>query len=237
MRSFFAVLLIATMLTASPAPSADPAPQYTTEVQGTAPDLLGHWFAVSHIAVPGNGGTVTATTFWDVTTVDGEPSFTLRYVQPPQAMREAMRQANLDRKPWNPTPEELAALRDGWATLEPEERGAAKVATIIIARDGFTDVLSNDADMKDSQFVVQITADYHPGPQRPMKDVLLYGAKEKLADGWSGSYASATVAGAPVPIPITFKGTFRAYRLDAPSGGLLARIFGMFSGCGRTAGK
>ncbi len=235
MRPSFTALLIALMLAASPAPSADPPTQYTTDVKGTVPDLNGRWFAVSHIAVPGNAqGTVTVATFWDVATVDGKTAFSLHYVQPPQAMREAMRQANLDRRPWNPSPEDLAALRDGWATLEPEQRGAAKVATTITGRDGFTDVLANDEAMKDAQWVVQISVDYTPGPQRPMKDVMLYGAKESLPDGWSGAYASATIAGAPVPIPIAFKGTFRTYRLNAPSSGLLARLFGMFSGCGRT---
>jgi hypothetical protein len=67
-----------------------------------------------------------------------------------------------------------------------------------------------------------------------MKDVMLYGATAETPDGWKGNYASATVAAAPFPIPISFGGTFRMYRLDAvPQRGFLERIMRVFSGCGR----
>jgi hypothetical protein len=47
----------------------------------------------------------------------------------------------------------------------------------------------------------------------------------------------ATVAAAPFPIPISYKGTFRLYRIDAPPAprGFLSRLFDGFAGCGRRA--
>jgi len=45
-----------------------------------------------------------------------------------------------------------------------------------------------------------------------------------------------SVANAPFPIPISFMGTFRLYRLGPPpQPSLWERVLGMFKGCGRTA--
>ena len=62
-----------------------------------------------------------------------------------------------------------------------------------------------------------------------------YGVTDTLPDGYRGSLTTASMIAAPFPIPITFKGTFRLYRLESvPQAGLLQRVLGMFSGCGRT---
>jgi len=81
-----------------------------------------------------------------------------------------------------------------------------------------------------------MTTDFNPGGQRPMREVLLYGAKEQQSDGWRGAYASATIAAAPFPIPISFAGTFRMYQLElVPRRRFLERIFDLFTGCARKA--
>jgi hypothetical protein len=55
-----------------------------------------------------------------------------------------------------------------------------------------------------------------------------------MADGYSGSYTYATVAAAPFPITISHTGTGRMYQLESvPQRGLLERVLGVFTGCGR----
>jgi len=53
---------------------------------------------------------------------------------------------------------------------------------------------------------------------------------------YTGNLDMATIAGAPVPMPISFKGTFRLYRILAPPPrGFLSRLFEGLAGCGRRA--
>ena len=54
--------------------------------------------------------------------------------------------------------------------------------------------------------------------------------------GYVGNFSTATIAAAPLPIPIAFSGTFQAYRLRAAPArarGFLARLADLFAGCGR----
>jgi hypothetical protein len=72
------------------------------------------------------------------------------------------------------------------------------------------------------------------GGQRALKDVMILGARERMADGYRGSYTHATVAAVPFPITITHTGTGRMYQLESvPERGLLERVFDVFRGCGR----
>jgi hypothetical protein len=234
--------LLATLALCSPptraadAPAPDePPPTYTTEVKGTVPDLIGRWFVVAQLSTPQGGQPVAAVaSFWEVTAPEGKPALTVRFVSPPAAISDAIRAANTEHRPWEPSLEELRGVRDGWNTLRPEARGVASVETTITGKDAFTDPIKADDAMRDARFVVQTTTNFTPGNQRPIKDVLLYGAKEQETYGWRGAYASATIAAAPFPIPIAFAGTFHMYRLEsvAPRG-LLARVLSVFSGCGR----
>jgi hypothetical protein len=219
-----------------PAP-AEPAPTYTTEVKGTVPELVGRWFVVSQLSLPqGDQPVAVVPSFWEVTAPEGKPTLTVRFVKPPPSIGDAIEAANKERRTWEPGLQELQALRDGWNTLAPEDRGVATVETTVTGKDAFTDAIESDEKMKDAQFLIQVIINFSPGGQRPMKDVLLYGAKESQTDGWRGSYASATLAAAPFPIPISFVGTFRMYRLESvPRRGLLERILDLFAGCGRKA--
>ncbi len=91
-----------------------------------------------------------------------------------------------------------------------------------------------EASMQGALFTVEHVIVFTPGPQRPTKDVMVFGAKEALADGYRGDYAGVTIANAPFPIPVAFKGDFRIYRLGpVPQPGLWQRILGIFKGCGR----
>jgi hypothetical protein len=232
---------------AMPAAGADPAapsgsptpstPQYSTQVSGTVPDLAGRWLAVAHVSPPQGGSTVyTIVQPWDVTVAEGRPQLTVRFVKMTPPLEEALAAANKDRRPWDPDEAGLRSLRDAWDSLPPGGQDVARVETVITGKDAFTAEMSSDEQMKGAEFLVQITVNYNPGPQRPVKDVFLYGVTGSEPSGFRGAYASASVIPAPVPIPIALKGTFRLYRVDAPAGGgFLRRILDLFAGCGRGA--
>jgi len=214
---------------------AEPPPTYTTEVSGTVPELVGHWFVVSQLVLPkGVEPVAIVPSFWEVTAPEGKPALTPRFLRPPAAIADAITAANNEHRSWEPSRRDLEALRDGWNALPSEDRGIASVEVTITGKDAFNDAIKSDEQMKDAQFLVQVTANFNPGGQRPMREVLLYGAKEQQPDGWRGAYASATIAAAPFPIPISFAGTFRMYRLESvPRRSFVERMFDLFSGCGR----
>ncbi len=221
---------------AAPSGAQDAAPKFTTKVQGTVPDLAGRWLVVTQVRPPQGGSMVfTVAQPWEVTIVDGQPQVVLRFVKLTPPLEEQLAAANKESRVWEPTGAQLDEVRDAWSSLPPNDRGADTVETVLIGKDSFPDAVKNDADMKDAQFLIQININYRPGAQRPIRDVLLYGVTGSDDRGYHGNYASATIAAAPVPIPIALKGTFRLYRLDgAHAPGLLRRILDMFSGCGRS---
>ncbi len=248
MRSSLARALLGLALCASPSLAADPpgasgapapsAPEYSTQVQGTVPDLAGRWFVVTQLEPPQGGqgviGVVPA--FWEVTTAGGKPQLSVRWLTLPPPLARAVETATREKRGWEPSVRDLEQLRDAWSTLPAEDRGAARVEAIIMGKDALADAVKGDARMKDAEFLVQINVSHHPGGGRPMRDVLLYAVLEPQPFGYRGNYASVSIAAAPVPIPIALEGTFRLYRLESlPKPGLLQRVLGMFSGCGRSA--
>ena len=101
--------------------------------------------------------------------------------------------------------------------------------------DAFDEMLKNEELMQNATFVVQQSGDFRPNEGRPVREVLLWGALEPTPDGYSGNHMSVAVAAAPFPIPISFKGTFRMYRMESvASRGFVARLLDVFAGCGRT---
>ena len=237
-------MLLVLAVCAAAAPADEPAapsgaeaagPKYTTKVQGTVPDLTGRWLVVTQVKPPGSSMVFTVAQPWEVTTGDGKPHVVVRFVKLTPELEGQLTAANKETRAWEPSPAQLQDVRDAWSSLPPNDRGADTVETILMGRDSFLDAVKTDPEMKDAQFLVQININYNPGAQRPMRDVLLYGVTGPEGTGYRGNYASATIAAAPVPIPIALKGTFHLYRLDDAHGpGLLQRILGMFAGCGRT---
>jgi hypothetical protein len=239
--------LLALALWTSTAPAAAPTgssgaaasgPQYATRMEGTVPDLTGRWLALAQVKPPQGGPTVyTVVQPWEVTTVDGKPQVVVRFVKLTPALDEQLTAANKDGRTWEPDVRQLQELRDAWNALPPDDRGAATVETVLMGKDAFPDAVKTDEQMKGAEFLIQININYNPGPQRPIKDVLLYGVTGPEQFGYRGNYASATIAAAPVPIPIALKGTFRLYRLESVEGpGLFQRILGILAGCRRTRG-
>jgi hypothetical protein len=235
MPRLLALLVFLGMLSPCPARCDEPPPEQTTHVAGTVPDLAGRWLIVAQVEISPSSALATSTTsLWDVAVTDGKPVVTLRLVDLPPILQESLGKASAAHVAWEPTTRELADLGEAWASLPATERGIGHVDTKITGSDAFDDVMKGEERMKGARFMIQQVVDFRPGTGRPIKDVYIYGAMEQRPDGWTGNYMSASVAPTPVPIPITLKGTFRAYRLEAVSKrGLLARLLDVFSGCGR----
>ena len=218
------------------APAGGPALEETTRIEGTVPDLTGRWLAVAEIALPDGGGkAIPAPQLWEVRAEGGKTTLSPRDGRLPQPLSAAIAAANAEHRGWEPSIADLQRLRDEWQRLEPEGRELAAVETVIIGRDAFSDQTKADEKMRDARFVIQQNLSYRPGVGRPIKDTILYGAMAPAPLGYSGNYASVTLAAAPFPVTIPLSGSFHMYRLESlPARGLLARLSDAFSGCGRS---
>jgi len=217
---------------ASPAPAA---PVQETKVLGTPPDVAGRWLSLGWIDVP-DGRAVSAPFLWDIVLRDGKPVMTHRFVSLPPALKAAVDQANADGKRWEPSPEELAQLSAGWDDLHPEDQHVAQVTNEIVGRDGFDDSMKGEARSKDALWLVRERMDFNASAAPVVRQVIIYSTLAPTGRDYTGNFDMATVAAAPFPIPMSYKGTFRLYRIDAPAPrGFFSRLFDGLAGCGRRA--
>ncbi|MCW5890700.1 MAG: hypothetical protein KIT14_09120 [bacterium] len=246
--SVAAVLLVAFVVAAeepAPTPAAgttgttvvEGAPEatvQTTEIVGAPPDLTGRWFLLADLAFQNNPARILVPAFWSVSNVNGTMDVEVRFVGLPANVAAAYRKAAETRTSWTPTPADLDAIRDQWDALPAEDRGFANLAVKLVGRDAFDDVIKGEPLVQDALWVAQLTGNFRPGGGRPVREVVIFGAKEQIENGWSGTYMSVAVANAPFPVPIQLSGTFRMWRVDPrPARGILARIADWFAGCGR----
>lgn len=215
-----------------PAPPA--AVSQKSESLGTLPDFAGRWLVLADLHLPDDRH-LNVPHFWDVTMVDGKPVIDDRQVGLPPEQKAAMTAANEKHVTWVPTATDLEAIREQWATLPAEDRGIASLEHRLVGKDAFDDMLKNEELMQDADWVIQQAGDFRPNEGRPVREVLVWGGLEQTPEGYTGNHMSVAVAAAPFPIPISFKGTFRMYRMESlPERGLVARLFDVFAGCGRT---
>jgi hypothetical protein len=242
MRLFLsASALLAVALSAGvarPDETADVAtpPRLTTTVRGSIPDLTGRWLLVAEVSPQGQRVTIPVVYGWEVTTPDAKPALAYRWGGLPPAVQASLDAAIAKTAPWQPSPQQLEDIRRGWDTLAPDVKPVATIDTTISGPDAEPDAIRGDARLAGSLFAVQSVTTFQPGAGRATREAIVLGAKERTPDGYQGDYLSTTVAAAPFPIPITFAGTFRMYRVDAkPEPGLVQRVLDVFSGCGRSS--
>jgi hypothetical protein len=215
-------------------PSAPAAITQQIESLGTPPDFAGRWLVLADLNLPDDRH-LNVPHFWDVKTVDGKAVIDDRQVGLPPEQKAAMTAANEKHVAWVPTVADLETIRDQWATLPAEDRGIASLEHRIIGKDAFDEMLKNEELMQDADWVIQQAGEFRPNEGRPVREVLVWGGLEQTPEGFTGNHLSVAVAAAPFPIPISFKGTFRMYRMESlPERGFLARLLDVFAGCGRT---
>lgn len=223
---------------AAPAPPpAEPdistkATTHETVAKGTLPALAGRWMILNDLDLAGRTRTVPS--FWEITEKNGSPVVVERFVTLPLDLHELVEKRSTAGEKWEPTDEQLAAIRTGWADLPDQMRGVASVKNELWGKDAFIPEIEKEAGTKDAAWVVRQTYQFQPGGQRPVRQVNIFGTLAETAYGFSGNYSGVAVAMAPFPVPIPYNGGFRMIRLDpAPARGLLARLGDLFKGCGR----
>ena len=223
---------------AKPTPTGPSAPPVQlvqeTIVQGSVPDLAGRWMALAWVELPG-GRQTTIPTFWEVTTTDGKPVLTQRFVDLPPPLKEAFDKSNANATLWRPSADDLAKLASSWDSLQETESHVAHVKSDISGSDAFDDSIKNEPRSKDSKWVVRQRWDFDGRAGALNRQVMVYSVMDRTGQDYTGNFDSAMIASAPFPIPISFKGTFRLYRVGDESAprGFWARLSDLFAGCGR----
>jgi hypothetical protein len=204
-----------------------------TTVRGTVPDLVGRWLVLAEIRTPGGAARVIPL-FWEVTRGDdGQLDVNTRFVQLPPALQKTVETENEANRGWTPSPGDLDEIGASWETLPAMDAHVARVETIVSGRDGFDDSIAKDARSRDALWVVTQAQTFDAKAAPTIRQVLAYVVREEVEGGYAGNFSTAIIAAAPFPIPITFEGPFRFYRLAGASRGLLGRVLDLFAGCGR----
>ena len=205
---------------------------HETIAQGTFPTLGGRWLVVEDLDLNGQNRGIAA--FWEFRDDGGQLTLVERFVNLSEGLNAALEAKNAMAEKWEPTEQQLAEIKAGWATLPDQMRGVATVRNELWSEDAFIDEIKQEEATKDAQWVLRQTYAFAPGGNRPVRQVNIFGALEETPSGYRGNYSGVAVAVAPFPIPIPYKGTFRMYRLDPkPATGFLTWLGDMFKGCGR----
>jgi hypothetical protein len=113
-----------------------------------------------------------------------------------------------------PTAAELESLGKGWAELKPAS--PARYATgkhRFVAREAFDESLLNDKNLSDSKFAIVMDMKSNPMKGGGGQVIDVYGIETIDSKKMTGNYVSVTLANAPFPINIEFKGRFEMTRI------------------------
>lgn len=218
---------------AAPPAAASLTPTQTTIVHGAPPDLSGRWLILFDLEV--NVVKRTLPFFVEIRKQDGKPEIVERFVNLPPELAAGLEKHNAAKTKWEPAATDLTALAEQWADLPKNERSVTQVTNDVWEPAAFDEAARQSVDVKDALWVIRQTYQFVPGGQRPVTQVNVFAGTAREGSGWRGNGVVAQVAAAPFPVPITFPGTFRMLRLEAPAAppGLLARLLDAFKGCGR----
>jgi hypothetical protein len=212
-------------------------PKQTTVVRGTPPKgLAGRWMAVGWIEVP-DKTTRSVASLWEIAEQSSGLTLTMRFAALPEAQANGLALANTAQKPWHPLPSDLTDIAKAWDQLTDSPPPILTVENEIVGRDGFDQAFKTEPKTKDAMWAVRQTERFDPSAGGAMQTINVYGVLEARDGGYFGNFTTATIAAAPLPIPIVLNGTFQMYRLEREgvptSRGFLARVLDAFRGCGR----
>ena len=217
--------------TSTTLPAAASAPQQTTTVKGNVPDLTGRWLALAQLHI---GQRIRVSpAWWEIGRKDGPLDLVMRFLNLPAPLQEALDRKNEANEEWVPSADDIALLAQSWETLPAADPKLATVDNSIIAHDAFDDTYTNEKKTKDAAWVVTQNMTFAPSASPAIRQVQVYAALAPAEKGYTGNFASTTLAAAPFPIPITFEGTFRLHSLTVPPPGPWQRLLDALSGCGR----
>ncbi len=246
MRTLFTALFTLALSTAAligraeeqnaPAAAEGPPEQHTT-MRGTPPaDLEGRWLTVASIELPNQAGIATIPGLWEITRERDQLVLKLPLFDLPEGPQKAFEEATNRKQAWRPSAEDVAQIAAGWGMGQEANLHLATIESEIIGPDGFDAALKNDPKTRDAVWVLRQREGFRPSGAPILRQVHVYSALEAKDGGYVGNFSTATIAAAPLPIPIAFSGTFQAYRLGAAPArarGFLARLADLFAGCGR----
>lgn len=229
------IMLLLSVIGGSPSPvlAADAsAVTQQTATHGTPPsDLAGRWLAVGWLDFA-DGRSRTVAALWEVAPGDEGLKLTVRQALLPEVQTRALAETNRVGARWEPAPSDLDAIAQRWDGLEPVVDGLpSEIRTSITTADAFDDALRNEPEAGGARWVLDQTAVFPPRPASLAQEERLYAVRERHDAGYAGRVKIVAYAMAPMPLPITFRGTFQLYRLGTPGRSLLSRIADVFRGC------
>lgn len=116
---------------------------------------------------------------------------------------------------FQPSAKQLEELKARWPELpltDPQRLASAKHR--FVAKAAFDEPLENDVSLKNSSHALIMDMQGAPVRGGGGKVIDVYGFESMAEKEMSGSYVSVTIANAPFPINIEFKGRFRMIRVD-----------------------
>ena len=125
-----------------------------------------------------------------------------------------------------------------WDKLPVDDALYHELWNEISGRDGFDEGLKTEDRTKDALFVVRQRLEPTPGSSPIIRQVFVYAVTGSDGDVFTGNFDGVMVAAAPMPMPITLKGSLRLYHVEGPPvtaapRGILARFLDIFRGCHR----
>jgi hypothetical protein len=242
-RALIAALAAAASLMAGAAGAAKP-PDFVqaTQVEGKVPvSLAGAWFVYAQAEFPGGK---TRALPPQVLTASQNPdhgvALHLLDVQLPKSIDEPYKSGNRQPKAWEPKPEDVALLRKEWSKLPPATKKDLTAGDVIYDRVDFTlaspekynEVFTNrsagiDEALAGSLFALQVVEKYRPqqvpsgqNVAQVMERRSIYVVRRAGDSMLEGKQFTGYVAAGPgLPIPISFNGPFKLYRLAKGAGG------------------
>lgn len=243
MRTVAWVPVVAALLACQAAGASEPTeppplppPEQHTVVRGTPPadrDVAGRWMVVGWIELP-DGKVRTTPALWEIERGNGQLVLTVRFAALPSDQQRSLDDANSGEHAWRPSPLDVAQLAAAWDTLSTSDPRLVSVDNEIVGRDGFDQSFTSEVKTRDAAWVVRQSERFHPSASPAMQSINVYAVLEPREGGYFGNFTTATIAAAPLPIPITLNGTFQMYRLGTAPRRFLARVMDFFRGCGRS---
>jgi hypothetical protein len=222
-----------TTTTAAPATTTTVPPpvKQTTEVQGNVQvdALIGRWLVVAAVKTP-DGKVKPAPRVWEIRKGGQQVEMVLEHDAFPQRVNEEVNAAGLKGVAWTPDEEDLREIADRPASDEAPPPDYRAIDVKIMGPDAYPPELQEDEVTKGSKFAISVVESFS-GRQGVIKNYATYAVREDTPTTLGGTFVNTTLAAAPLPIPITLKGDFKAYKLGPPRPrSWLQRLF---SGCQR----